>query len=599
MSSQTTSSFSSSQLLAPLANIVVLILSITTAFFCTYYASQTTIRPFTVFFLTSTSGFVVYLILSVVNNFYIYPQYTSPLRHIPTVKQVPVHQRLFTEIRGKAARVFFDQSLSDAGKKKKRDDDGVNQEGDSSGAGGGGRGLVRAFTTLNTEVLIATQPEVVKEILVQGGGYGWMKPPAMSRILEMLIGRGLVTMEGTEHRHHRRLLQSAFNYRQIQDLYPTFWEKTTELVTCMGDEIGKKGSDGVVDIQDWMQRATMDVIGTAGFGFEFRAVSDPESELVRNYRRMFESEPSPVADLLLRTLPVMSLLKMMPVQRIKDIEASTGAIRTQLKIIIDQRRKILKGSGGEKRTLSEKDILSVAMQGDEEYSDEQLMGHSMTFLAAGQDTTAFALTCAILELSQHLDVQEQLRKEIRAHLPSLDSQDSISTGATNVDGLPWLTAVCNETLRFHPSVDKSSRVNLPNDAVLAGYKVPKGTLVDIPVQAFNTHQPLWSDSPWDVLGWHPERWFDDVSAGKLNSSGGAADAYSFMTFMRGARSCIGERFARTEMAILLAGMVGRFEFEFHGASGKGRPIELLDVSYGFTGHVNDGVFVTVKEVAGW
>ena len=53
------------------------------------------------------------------------------------------------------------------------------------------------------------------------------------------------------------------------------------------------------------------------------------------------------------------------------------------------------------------------------------------------------------------------------------------------------------------------------------------------------------------------------------------------------------------MAILLAGMVGRFEFEFQGASGKGRPIDDLDVFYGFTGHVNDGVFVTVKEVAGW
>lgn len=50
------------------------------------------------------------------------------------------------------------------------------------------------------------------------------------------------------------------------------------------------------------------------------------------------------------------------------------------------------------------------------------------------------------------------------------------------------------------------------------------------------------------------------------------------------------------MAVVLAGLVGRFKIEFNGASGKGRPIEEL---HGVSSHVIGGFWVTLDEVEGW
>ena len=42
-------------------------------------------------------------------------------------------------------------------------------------------------------------------------------------------------------------------------------------------------------------------------------------------------------------------------------------------------------------------------------------------------------------------------------------------------------------------------------------------------------------------------------------NGGAESNYSFLTFLHGPRSCIGEKFARAELRALMAAFVGSFE----------------------------------------
>ena len=63
---------------------------------------------------------------------------------------------------------------------------------------------------------------------------------------------------------------------------------------------------------------------------------------------------------------------------------------------------------------------------------------------------------------------------------------------------------------------------------------------------------------------NPDRWMGPGRAG----SGGASSNFAFMTFFHGPRSCIGESFARTEMACLLAVLVGRFEMELEDPAGE-------------------------------
>ncbi|KAL9624668.1 MAG: hypothetical protein Q9160_001022 [Pyrenula sp. 1 TL-2023] len=509
--------------------------------------------------------FAVITLANIIYYCYIYP-HVSHLRQIPTAQQAPVHKRFFKETRGPGV-VGWMTSVPN-------------------------NGLIRGFTFLNRELLIATNPETLKEILATDA-YSWVKPPSYAELLSMIIGNGLVTLEGPAHKQQRKMLQPSFSYRHIQELYPTFWAKTKELVGSIQDDIRRIESDGIIDIQDWMGRTTLDIIGVAGFGMDFRAITDLSSQLVSDYRQMFVGDRSPGSLIAARVLPI-KLIKYIPTRRLKAVWTSTRAISLFLQTRITERRAILEKSD---QVLADKDILAVAMQA-EAYTDAQLIDHSMTFLAAGQDTTSFALTMAIFQLSQDHALQDRVRLEIRRALPSPGVQDAIIT-SSDMEVLPWLTAVCNETLRLWPSVDATGRMSLHSDRMVAGTKIPKGTLIGIPMHAYHRYYPLWSATSYSASEWHPERWFENIEKGEMNLTGGATNSRSFMTFNKGARSCIGERFARGEMAVVLAGLIGKFEFTFNGASGKGKPLDNLDIMYDFTGSVLGGMWVHVKEVEGW
>lgn len=90
----------------------------------------------------------------------------------------------------------------------------------------------------------------------------------------------------------KKLLIPAFAYRHVRDLYPVFWDKSTELVRALqvaiktsNDSISKE--NGVIEVNEWASRATLDIIGQGGFGHTFNAINDPSNELNRTYRGIF------------------------------------------------------------------------------------------------------------------------------------------------------------------------------------------------------------------------------------------------------------------------------------------------------------------------
>lgn len=75
-----------------------------------------------------------------------------------------------------------------------------------------------------------------------------------------------------------------------------------------------------------------------------------------------------------------------------------------------------------------------------------------TFLFAGTDTTSSALSRILHQLSLHSDIQEKLRKEVSAAGGGKGDLDYDSLTA-----LPYLEAVCRETLRLFPPVQYVQR----------------------------------------------------------------------------------------------------------------------------------------------
>jgi len=89
----------------------------------------------------------------------------------------------------------------------------------------------------------------------------------------MILGDGLILVEGDEHKFQRKHLAPAFSFRHIKDLYPIFWQKAQDLVGRVTAEIhenlqlhdqDEKVNQGVVEVNHWANKVTMDIIGVAG-----------------------------------------------------------------------------------------------------------------------------------------------------------------------------------------------------------------------------------------------------------------------------------------------------------------------------------------------
>ena len=116
------------------------------------------------------------------------------------------------------------------------------------------------------------------------------------------------------------------------------------------------------------------------------------------------------------------------------------------------------------------------------------------------------------------------------------------------------------------------------DDEINGVKIPKGTVIFVPIAAINFDETVWGP---DVDTFNPERWE------KLPES---VSNYNYLTFFQGPRSCIGRRFAEVEMKILLVALIQRLRFD---EVVKGRRVERKGM---ITTRPKDGMYLKLSEV---
>lgn len=453
-------------------------------------------------------------------------------------------------------------------------------------------GLFRLHWHGNQEIIIVRSPQALADILVKNS-YTFEKPDFAREFLAFIVGWALLTTEGDEHKKQRRNMLPAFSFRHIKDLYPLFWNKSVEVVSAMTEEHRQNmDADGYADmeISSWSVRSGLDIIGLAATGIDFGAVRDANNPLAQSYYCL-NPHPSDFILLGLRAFLPGFIFGWLPLPRVWKVSKATKHLRQVCReLIADKQKKVAN------KEDSGVDILSVALRGNL-FSDDELVDQMMTFLSAGHETTAASLVWALYLLAKHPDVQDRLRKEIRENLPS---PDAASTGAgiasTDVDGLPYLNAVCSEALRTNSPVPATIRVAMENTTV-AGQYIPKNTIFALPIWAINTDPQVWGE---DAAEFRPERWLTPEQGGtsKVNAgSGGATSNYAFMTFIHGPHSCIGGAFSKSEMACLLAAWIGRFDFRL-------KDERLLDerniqVNPSVVAKPEGGMIMRTKLVEGW
>ena len=428
----------------------------------------------------------------------------------------------------------------------------------------------------------------------------------------------------------------AFSYRHIKDLQPIFWSQSINMIQAIEGQQRSistpKGSTNefvsTVEPNDWASRATLDIIGAAALGRSFKSLNDPSNELNKSYRALFRADKSAIFFGILEFLLPPRFVNNLPVQRNRDLKRNVELVKGVCAEMIEQERMEMKQQQGDdlkdddKRTSSEpqrlldqkhgrkhQTILTTAMSSTHhQFTTKELIGQLTTFLIAGHETTAAALSWSIYNLCKYPEMQQKLREEVRQVIPAGSFQhkqgghESADGDVSNRHGtlppdldlttnLPYLTAFTSEILRLYSPVSATIR-QAARDTMLAGQPIPRGTLVGVPIWGINVATNLWDPSnpetkENDLLKFKPERWLgppihsdddsedhQDLRDGAVpppsttQGRGGAKSNYANLTFIHGPRSCIGQSFARSELTCLLAAWVGYFDVEFEDDTKK-------------------------------
>lgn len=416
------------------------------------------------------------------------------------------------------------------------------------------------------------------------------KPYPSRQLISGLIGVGMLSAEGQVHKRQRRVAIPAFSIQAMRALVPLVFRKGTVLTEkwiSIIKEAGVASGEGhVMDVCRWASRATFDVMGTAGFDYEFNAIQNDDNELLKAYVEMFEVAVSRQSGgwrpIITAYLPWLD--KLFPNDTVRFVaKCQTVIERVAGRLIQEKKRKIAEAE--EKGQVYQgKDLLSLLLKSnssidippEQRISDQDILHNINTFMFAGTDTTSLALTWILYLCAVYPDVQDRLRTELLPVLPPAPveslTEDEIQSLYASVAELPYLENVIREAMRLIPPVHSSIRVATKDDMVpvstpikrkaadgviteeaVSQIFVPKGTFIHVPIEGFNLDKGFWGPTAW---GFNPDRWNDLPEPVKA-----IPGLYNhLLTFSAGPRACIGTRMSAIELKSFLFALITNFKF---------------------------------------
>ncbi|KAI1477056.1 hypothetical protein K445DRAFT_53347 [Daldinia sp. EC12] len=458
---------------------------------------------------------------------WIYPFYVSELRHVPTVPGFPLWGQ------------FFDIITQECG---------VPQRNWHQKYGP----IIRYFFPFGAERLSVADDEALKQMTVKNP-YNYPKPVRAKLWMVRILGEGVLLAEGQEHVHQRKSLAPGFSIQSIRALAPVFWEKSLLLAKCWREEMTAAGvTTKSFEVLEWLNRTTLDIIGSAGFGYDIDSLRNPETPIREAYRLVFAFD---IASRIMHGIQAfIPASKYIPSKMNRDMQTSRSIILDKATEIITQKQEQAENNTGGKDIIAliARDNKKMKAMGEAGLSFETMRDQIMTFLGAGHDTTATGVAWTIHLLSTHPEIQSRLREEIKDYMPFLFDKESRfdpeAIANADPDKLPYLDNVCRESLRYIPPIPMTVRQSLADDQ-LGPYKVPAGSVIYVLANAINRLPMYWGPNADEF---DPDRWDNLPKTFTTNA---------FMTFLQGPRGCIGRKFAEIEMKILLCSLLSMYEFK--------------------------------------
>ncbi|EKM75570.1 hypothetical protein AGABI1DRAFT_132109 [Agaricus bisporus var. burnettii JB137-S8] len=437
--------------------------------------------------------------------------------------------------------------------------------------------------TLGSRVFLTCDPKALHHILVKDSQFYEMSTGRN----KAYMGEGLVGVSGEQHRKQRKLMTAVFSTKHVREMIPLFYEVTDRLCSTLKSKLHDGPQE--VDIHNWLTRTALELIGQCGMDCSFDSLSGegthhPCAKAIKQFLPLASGSFGFVLNPLFPYInnwnfPRLKrfIVEHIPLDRVQKLKHVVDVIYNNSREIIEKKKSAL-ASNDEAvaaEMMEKKDIITTLMRAnleadeDNRLTDEEVCGQVsyviQTFIFAATDTTSSALARVFHILSMDTVAQDKLRKEIR------EAQRNGQLTYDQLVSLPYLDAVCRETLRLFPPVNlpsvriagRDSMVPLSkpiigkNGKEIREIMIPKGTNIMVSVTGSNTDPDIWGV---DALEWKPERWLSALP--KSLEEARLPGVFShMMTFLGGSRGCIGLNFSQLEMKVIMAALLSSFKFE--------------------------------------
>ncbi|MEJ1933075.1 cytochrome P450 [Nostoc sp. NIES-2111] len=370
--------------------------------------------------------------------------------------------------------------------------------------------------------IIISNPQAIQELFTADAQL--FESGSGNFIIQPLVGaNSLILLDGDRHLQQRKLLMPSFHGERMR-AYGQVIRDITEQVTSKWT-IGKQFT-----ARPYMQDISLQVILRTVFGLK---EGERYQQIKQVLMEMLDSFNTPISVIFLF---------------FKSLQRDLGAWTPWGRFIRHRQQldELLYQEIRERRQQPEangEDILSLLMSAHDEngqpMTDVELRDELMTMLFAGHETTAIALSWALYWIHYVPEVRDKLLQE-------LNSIDVANADPTAITQLPYLNAVCSETLRITPVALFTFPRVLKQPMKFMGYNLPKGMMIS-PCVHLTHHRPDIYPEP---QRFKPERFLERQFS-----------PYEFIPFGGGNRRCLGMAFALFEMKLVLATILSQYSLK--------------------------------------
>jgi len=369
--------------------------------------------------------------------------------------------------------------------------------------------------------VFVSNPQALQEILT---GDSFDAPGEQNQLFEPIMGKqSVVTISGDRHKRQRQLMMPPFHGDRMRAYGQLISDITEEVISKW--EMGKP-----ISVRSSMQKISMRAILGAVFGLY-------EGSRYHHLEQLLSS----MLDLMSSPLSVSFLFFPILRQYVGPLSPWGTFLRLMQqidKLIYDEIRE-----RREQPDSSGTDILNLLMSARDEagepMTDVELRDELITLLVAGHETTATALTWALYWIHKLPRVRSQLLQELDSLGASPDSNA--------IFRLPYLSAVCSETLRIYPVGMLTFPRVVKSPCELCGIQLEPGTVVVGCIYLTHHREDIYPEPKQ----FKPERFMERQYS-----------AYEYLPFGGGSRRCIGMAFAQFEMKLVLAKILSSLELTF-------------------------------------